>query len=253
MCNSCSGTCVDSLSTGINAGGKPASCSRLVALNQCTNPALGARIRASCPKSCNSCPGTCEDALSTGIKAGGKPVSCSKLGAMGACAHQTLGAKIRLFCPKTCGICPGAFCKDHATSGLNVKGKRASCSQVAELSFCGHSTYGAIIQARCPKSCGACRTQAPTTFSPTAAPTRFPTFAPTTVDDYSSLTPTVSPSVSWLTKRGVKGDCWDTRRHEAQNWEECKAAYKRASGSEYHGTQKSIESSGTRDDGEPSR
>ena len=251
MCTSCPDTCVDSLNTGINAGGKPASCSGLAALNQCTNPALGARIRASCPKSCNSCPGTCEDAFSTGIKVTGRPASCSKLGAMGLCAHQTLGAKIRLFCPKTCGICPGAFCKDHSIKGVTLGGRPASCPQIVHM--CDDTKYGAWFQAKCPRSCGTCRTLAPTTLSPTAAPTRFPTFVPTTVDDYSSLTPTVSPSMSWLVQWGVEGDCWDTRRHEAHNWEECKAAYKRASGLEYHGTKKSIESNGTRDDGEPSR
>ena len=78
--------------------------------------------------------------------------------------------------------------------------------------------------------------------TPTVAPTALPTFQPTTNKSFSTLTPSVAPSLPWLEQWGVNADCFDTRRHEPQDLEECLEAYQSASGMVYNGTKNSIES-----------
>ena len=98
-------------------------------------------------------------------------------------------------------------------------------------------------------------TRSPDTSPPTPAPSMPMTISPTARDQRSILTPTVAPTLpgSWFAEWVVEGDCFEVRRHEAQNWLECKKAYENASGKMYTGPIKVIKESDEEADSFPSR
>ena len=77
---------------------------------------------------------------------------------------------------------------------------------------------------------------------------------PSKPEQRSLLTPRIAPHhVGWLERHGVEGDCLEARRHEAQSWQECVAAYEEASGSQYAGTKKVLPEHDASAEGFPSR
>jgi cathepsin B len=46
------------------------------------------------------------------------------------------------------------YCVDQSPTGFTINGADASCSRLS--SYCTHSTYGAAIRQKCPKTCGTC-------------------------------------------------------------------------------------------------
>nr|XP_002123836.1 ectin-like [Ciona intestinalis] len=75
------------------------------------------------------------------------------------CNHTFWGAAFRVACPRSCGICKkcphfAQFC----TPGDGCKDEYENCATVLAPLYCKHSTMGAVVQQKCPKSCGICRT-----------------------------------------------------------------------------------------------
>jgi hypothetical protein len=72
------------------------------------------------------------------------------------CEHEAYGSVVQATCPVTCGLCtPCADDDAEAVSlasghGITISG----CAAV--MSFCNHGTYGSVVQATCPATCGSC-------------------------------------------------------------------------------------------------